>query len=47
MSTRRGVPDWLKKLISMAATVAASQVLRECCRRLLNWLDEIFDDTDG
>lgn len=41
MSARRGVPDWLKKIVSWLAALAASEVFRECCRRLFRWIEEM------
>ncbi|WP_256571890.1 MULTISPECIES: hypothetical protein [unclassified Pseudomonas] len=41
MSTRRGAPDWLKKIVSSLAALAASEAFRECCRQLIRWIDEI------
>lgn len=43
MSSRRGVSDWLKSIISWLAALAASAVFRECCRRLFRWIEEMRD----
>lgn len=41
MSACRGVPGWLKKIISSLAALAASEAFRECCRRLFRWIEEV------